>query len=77
MNVSIFYNGRRPRSIQQRLYFRPMWCGDRASVWVIPHENIIKITVDVVMFNEHSIFGIGMIARDYTYEVIQGRTNSH
>lgn len=50
------------------------WEGDGAVVWAKPHMKIIKINVDEATFKEYQATGVGMIARDYTGQLLQART---
>lgn len=46
--------------------FHPMMEGDEAISWVKPQRNVVKVRVDAAMFEDHDMFGIGILARDYT-----------
>lgn len=55
---------------------QPMFEGDGAQVWVKPQGNTVKITVDAAMFEDLNTYGIGLIARDSTGELIRAKTRS-
>ncbi|XP_074376895.1 uncharacterized protein LOC141718414 [Apium graveolens] len=46
---------------------------DGAFSWVKPQENIVKVNVDAALFQEHLVFGAGMVGRDYRGELLQVR----
>lgn len=48
--------------------------GDGARVWVRPKIGAVKVTVDAATFAENSSYGIGVLARNDTGEVIYGRS---
>ncbi|XP_074355842.1 uncharacterized protein LOC141695501 [Apium graveolens] len=54
--------------------YRDVIPGDGASSWVKPKENTVKVSVDAVLFTELSKYGIGLLARDDSGQVIQGRS---
>lgn len=48
--------------------------GDGANIWVKPQEGIIKVSVDAALFEEHSAFGFGIVARNSSGNLVLERT---
>lgn len=42
---------------------------------MVPHVDTIKVTVDAATFEDQSVFGFGIIARDYRGELVQAKNN--
>lgn len=61
-------------NISTKALFKTTVEGDGAEVWVKPQKDVIKITVDAATFEEFSAFGVGMLARDHTREVVLGKS---
>lgn len=64
------------RCAQDRvIYIQPssMQEGDGAFSWVVPQENIIKITVDAAVFEDQSAYGLCLVARNSDGQLLQGR----
>ena len=45
--------------------------GDEANKWVKPLNDEVKITVDAAMFAEEAAYGVGMLARNSSGEVLE------
>ena len=48
--------------------------GDGADKWVKPLNDEVKITVDAAMFAEEAAYGVGMLARNSSGEVLEGKS---
>lgn len=47
---------------------------DGASRWVKPRENIIKISVDAATFSDHRAYGVGLVAKNSSGELVHAQT---
>lgn len=45
--------------------------------WVRPHGNTIKVTVDAAVFSDRVEYGIGLVARDGTGQLVEAKTRSY
>lgn len=48
--------------------------GDGAATWVNPQEYTFKVTVDAATFAENNVFGVGMVARNHSGELVSARS---
>lgn len=54
--------------------FQPQVTRDGASFWVKPQPNIVKISVDVAIFEDRGGIGFGLIARDFEGCLLEAKT---
>ncbi|XP_074322710.1 uncharacterized protein LOC141659683 [Apium graveolens] len=53
---------------------QPGYVGDGAVIWVKPQRDTIKVTVDAAVFEDREEVAIGLVARDYTGDLVHAHT---
>ncbi|XP_074341994.1 uncharacterized protein LOC141679391 [Apium graveolens] len=51
--------------------------GDKASIWVKPQPNLVKVSVDAAVFDDRNGVGFGLVARNSDGELVEARALFH